>query len=78
MPFQRVHLPVRELKEMTRAAKVLNSTSYLLRAMVVAVYCKMMKPLLVSCIENGPSLLPMIKTGEEIYSIMEWSHWSHF
>lgn len=55
---------------MTRAAKALSPKSYLLRAMVAAVCCKIMKPLLVDCIENGPSLLAMIKMGEEIDSIM--------
>lgn len=70
MPFQRVILPIRQLKEMTKVAKVLNPRSNLLRAMVAAVYCKMVQSLLVACIENGPLLLPMIKMGEEINSIM--------
>lgn len=56
---------------MTTTAKVLSPKSYLLRAMVAAVHCKMMKPLLVACMENGPSKLPsMIKMEEEIDSIM--------
>lgn len=54
---------------MTRAAKVLSPKSYLLRAMVAAVYCKMMKPLLGACTENGSSLLAVIKLGEDIGSI---------
>lgn len=56
---------------MTRAAKVLNPNSYPLKAMVAATYCKIMKPPLVACIEKVPLLLPMIKTGEEIYSTVE-------
>lgn len=41
---------------MTRDAKVLNPNSYPLKAVVAAIYCKMMRPALVACIENVPSL----------------------
>lgn len=48
---------------------MLSPKSKLLRAVVAVVYCKMMKPLLVVCIESVPSLVVMIKMGEEIDSI---------
>lgn len=55
---------------MTKVAKVFNPKSKLLIAAIAAVYGKMVQPLLVACIENGPSLLPMIKMGEEINSVI--------
>lgn len=49
---------------MSTVAEELSPRSRLVRAIVATAYYKMMKSLLVACIENGLTLIAMIKMGE--------------